>query len=187
MTATPSSSGPTLAQRAFRRRDDRRRWALGAAIVASFIGLWFAAGWIDREHAEAQIATDVTYHLSVQDERTCAALAAYRLATGDHWDQRAAVAQAALNRFRALGEVPDCGDALAMVVAQGIDRHLWQASLDAVDAVRAGSYLLPDACVRADTVSPTASAATATSTVHPGSARTRCVIGDLAFSEGGAP
>jgi len=122
---------------------------------------------------------------TVTDARICAAAAAYTLATGDHFDQRAAVALASLNRFDRLGHVPDCGQALTSIVAAGVDPYLWQASLDAVDAVQSGSFALPHACVRADTVSPAVQAKA--SPLSPAdSARTHCVIGDLAFYAGGA-
>ncbi|WP_202842040.1 hypothetical protein [Luteimonas saliphila] len=113
---------------------------------------------------------------TVTDTRLCAAVATYSLATGDHWDQRAAIANATLNRFRKLGMVPDCGPTLTRIVGAGLNTYRWQASLDAVDSIRSGSYQLPLACVRADTVSPAVA----------GSARTHCVIADLAFHEGGA-
>lgn len=173
-------SRPTLLQLLFRRRIDRRRWAAGAAIVFTFAALWAAAGWLEQQDQEALLPPPaVVYSLSVEDPRVCAALAAYRLATGDHWDQRAAIARAALNRFQALGEVPDCGQAMGATLAAGLDPYLWQSSLDAVDAVTSGSYALPDACVRADTVSPAVT--TAGPSLPAASARTHCVIADLAF------
>ena len=125
---------------------------------------------------------------TITDARLCAAVAAYSAATGDHWDQRALIAHAALNRFRTLGHVPDCGGTLTVLVANGIEPHLWQAALDAVDAVQSGSFAIPVACARADTVvrSP-ADAPVVLAGIPPvaaPAARAQCVIAGLAFVEG---
>lgn len=167
-------NGPTLLQRAFRRRADRKRWGMLLLAVAGFAVLWPALGWVElgnAARADAE-AGGVDYSLAVEEPRVCAAAAAYTLSTGDHWDQRAAIANAALNRFATLGHVPDCGTVVAKILADGLDRYRWQASLDAADAVMARSYDLPNACAPADAVLPSVD-----------SARAPCVIGDLAFVE----
>ena len=164
-------NGPTLMQRAFRRRADRKRWGILLGAVVGFAALWPALGWVEEANAE-RAAPAVDYTVSVAEPRVCAAAATYALATGDHWDQRAVIANAALNRFAALGHVPDCGAALARILAAGVDRYRWQAALDAVDAVAARRYDIPSACARADTVTPAVDAA-----------RAPCVIDGLAFVE----
>ena len=124
---------------------------------------------------------------TITDARLCAAVAAYSAATGDHWDQRALIAHAALNRFRAIGRVPDCGGTLTLLVANGVEPHLWQAALDAVDAVQSGSYAIPVACARADTVVRSPADSTGLAGVPPvaaPAARAQCVIAGLAFVEG---
>jgi hypothetical protein len=179
------------------KRDFRRTTlTTGGWLLAAVLGFGATgAAIIGPEPGTAVAAADPDAP-TVTSPRVCAAAAAYAIATGDHWDQRAAIARAALNRFDALGHVPDCGRTLTTIVAAGVDSRLWQASLDAVDAVQSGSYALPDACVRADTVSPlpranrrfptlVATPAGAPPVSSP-AARTHCVIGDLAFFEGGA-
>lgn len=167
------------------RRAAARRtvWALAGV----YAGIAAAIVSCSPERTRAAAPAD---DLSVTDARICATVAAYALATGDQWDQRAVIASTTLNRFAAVGHVPDCGQALSRVVAAGVDAHLWQASLDAVDAVLSGSYAIPVACARADTVvrSPAHPAVEpiGLSPVAASAARAQCVIGDLAFVEGGA-
>ena len=175
---------PTLMQRAFRRRADRKAWGMLFIAVAGFSALWFGSA---PDAAEQDTAAETAYHLQVDEPRVCAAVAAYVLATGDHWDQRAIIARTALNRFEQQGHVPDCGQALAKILGEGIDRHLWQASLDAVDAVQSGSYAIPVACARANHVEgPPALHAVYLIGSTPSAdseARAQCVIGGLAFVE----
>ena len=175
---------PTLMQRAFRRRDDRKRWGMLFIAVAGFSALWFGSA---PNAAEQDTAAETAYHLQVDEPRVCAAVAAYTLATGDHWDQRAVIAHTTLNRFKQLGHVPDCGQALAEILGAGLDRYLWQASLDAVDAVQSGSYALPLACARADRVVRSHAHPAVDLVGFPPSAdavaRAQCVLGDLAFVE----
>ena len=125
---------------------------------------------------------------TITDARLCAAVAAYSAATGDHWDQRAVLASTTLNHFAAIGHVPDCAEPLFDAVNAGLDPYQWQAALDAVDAVQSGSYAIPVACARADTVvrSP-ADAPVVLAGIPPvaaPAARAQCVIAGLAFVEG---
>ncbi len=177
---------PTLMQRAFRRRADRKAWGMFVVAAVGFTALWIGSGWIEQQRAP-QFSTPVGYNLQVDDPRICAAVASYTLATGDHWDQRAVIARASLNRFQQLGHVPDCGQALAGILGEGLDRYLWQASLDAADAVLSGSYAIPLACARADHVVRSPARPVVNLVGLPPSvgsvARAQCVIGDLAFVE----
>jgi len=164
----------------FRRSNRKTLWILVAVYVAMSVTIAAGTDQSDSD-AQATLPADTGIPL-VTDARICAATAAYTQATGDFWDQRAAIARAALNRYAAEGNVPDCGQALTSIVADGVDSHLWQASLDAVDAVQSGSYALPDACVRADTVSPAVQASTSPLS-SADSARTHCVLSGLAFTQ----
>jgi hypothetical protein len=110
--------------------------------------------------------------VAVHDVRTCAALAVYNGATADDWSQRAAIANAALNAFAEA--VPDCGPRLLQEAERGIDPRRWQSALDAVDAVRSGSYDVPRACQPADSVAPSSEA-------DGRALRSQCVIAGLVF------
>lgn len=156
-------------------RSTQRRTAFGLLALYAAIGLGL--------YACKPEAAPAAEPLSVRDARTCAAVAAYAIATADDWSQRAAIAQASLNRYDELGTVPDCGPTLAGIVAAGLDPYLWQSSLDAVDAVRSGSYVLPPACVRAVSVTPLTDRGLP---LPATAARAQCVIGDLVFVERGA-
>lgn len=174
--------GQTLMQRTDSRQAARRRWGM-LLLVLGLGGLW---GAVDHAIQPAMAsAAEPDAPGPVKHPRVCAAVAAYTLATGDHWDQRAAIARATLNRFADLGDVPDCGPALGRILTAGINRYLWQASLDAVDAVQAGDYYLPLACARADTISriPPADQVLASAPLRAPAARAQCVIGDLEFAE----
>lgn len=157
-------------------RSPRTSLAAAAALALAILAIVGIHVFLAARAGPAALEAPISYSLQVDQPRVCAAVAAYAGATEDQWDQRAALAQASLNRFRQLGHVPDCGGALGAILTEGLDQHLWQASLDAVDAVQAGSYVLPDACMRADTV-----AATPAGQSTP--ARAQCVIGSLAFFE----
>lgn len=117
----------------------------------------------------------------VTDTRILAAEVVYSTATADDWGQRAVIAHAALNAFESgVSPLPDTSGRERR--GASFDPYLWQASLDAVDAVQSGSYAIPHACVRANAISPIAAAVRLPrSSGSP--ARTQCVIGDLAFVE----
>lgn len=150
-----------------RRRADRRTLRLAIAITAAAALFLILAAGVDRRFgARAHTAPIIP---AITDKRVCAAAAVYSSLARD-WAQRAATAQAALNRFRANG-VADCSGAVAQILTAGLDSYRWQESLDAVDAVNEGTYALPLACMRADTVLPL------------GEARTQCVIDDMAFAQ----
>ncbi|PPU28835.1 hypothetical protein XarCFBP6762_05355 [Xanthomonas arboricola] len=110
--------------------------------------------------------------------RFCAALAVYELATVDDWSLRAGIARAALNGFHTAGRVPDCAQGVASALTGGdFTPRRWQEALDAVDAVAAGDYALPDSCARANAVMPADAAA------FPATAHAQCVMHGLAFVE----
>lgn len=155
------------------RSQRRTAWAFLAAyalIAAVIVGC--APGQAESVSGEVIDATGARSHLIVSDTRICATVVVYIGASSDAWDQRAALAQAALNSFDRSTMPPDCGMELGRVVASGVRPDRWQRALDAVDAVQSGSYALPLACARADVVLPTFAATEA-----------QCVIGDLAFVE----
>lgn len=157
-----------------RRRADRR-----IALIAAPFYLAAAAALVAC--APRAEPAPIDEPLIVTDARICATVAVYALATTDGFDQRAAIANATLNRFKALGAVPDCGGPLSDVVMRGIDEIRWRSAQDAVDAVQSGSYPLPLACVRADTVvSPTTRVG---APLLRSAARTQCVLSGLAFVE----
>lgn len=151
-------------------------------IVLGFAGLLGAAESARQQHAGGMQDPDAPS--AVNHPRVCATVAAYTIATGDYWDQRAAIAQATLNRFDRLGYVPDCGQALGRILTAGLDPYLWQSSLDAVDAIQTGRYDLPLACARADTISriPLPDLL-ASAPLRAPAARAPCVIDDLEFTE----
>lgn len=167
---------PTIPQRLFRRRQDRKHAAMAGLFVLTVAACVALSGVVERRAAQHKAA------VQVHDTRTCAAAAVYTTATADDWAQRAVIARASLNLFRETG-VPDCFPELATILGDDFDEYRWQAALDAVDAVASGSYALPLACERVDSVAP--------STVNTGvsplsgalSARSQCVIGDLVFWE----
>jgi hypothetical protein len=90
------------------------------------------------------------------DARSCAAAAVFTKATADDWLQRAAIAQASLNAFKAGGTASNpCGLEFGGAVPAGALQTIrWRDSLDAADAVASGNYSLPDACRRATVVAP---------------------------------
>ncbi|MEF3081901.1 hypothetical protein V3391_06700 [Luteimonas sp. SMYT11W] len=140
--------------------------ALAVAIVACAPGeaATVTATVVDEAGAPAELV--------ITDRRTCAAVAVYAVPDAVGFDQAAVAARAVFNRFDQIGTVPDCGVTLTRAVAMGIDTDRWQRALDAVDAVDAGTYDIPLACVRA---------------AHVMSAQVAeqgdCVIGGLAFVE----
>lgn len=159
---------------AARRRADRR-----IALFAT--PLYLAAALAIVACAPHAAPAPVDEPLIVTDARICAAVAVYALAKSDAYDQRAAVANTVLNRFKQLGHVPDCGGPLSDIVGRGLDEYRWRSALDAVDAIQSGSYALPLACVRADTVVPPT--VPAGSPLYRAAARTQCVLSGLAFVE----
>ena len=152
----------------------RVHWTLKAASVLLGVGI----GVFFTEVLSARSEPGVPASLVIQDTRICAAVAVYTTTTSDAWDMRAAIALASLNSFEAAGYVEDCGAPLSAVLAGRFVPLRWQQSLDAVDAVLSGSYLVPDACARATAVVPLPADAVAAS---PVAARAQCVIHDLAF------
>lgn len=187
----------------FRRRQRRTFAALVALYVATAAALLAATddpalpGGAEYEPTITPEFVHAHDAPVVNHPRLCAAVAVYTVATGDYWDQRAAIARATLNRFAVMGQVPDCGGPLTALVANGVDDYLWQASLDAVDAVESGSYDLPDACVRADSIAPVSRPAgqrppsllAIPEKAPPAdpAARTHCVFSGLAFFQAVTP
>lgn len=171
---------PTTPQRRRRRADDRNHAARAGLIILGLIAGVIFIGKADRTVADN--ATPEAARVRVHDTRTCAAVAVYTTATADDWAQRAVIARASLNLYKATG-VPDCYPEIVTILGDDFDEYRWQAALDAVDAVASESYALPLACERVDSVAP--------STVNTGvsplsgalSARSQCVIGDLVFWE----
>lgn len=172
---------PSIRQRLFRRRCDRRLFAQGALLAVAVSLLWSIPGKVDQAFGLDQDAP-AEFTLAIHDTRTCATVAVYLTATADDWGQRAVIARTQLNKFAADG-VPDCAPNLLRILDVGLDHLRWQAALDAVDAVSSGSYALPVACERVDSVAPL-DEATGSSPI-PGdlSARSQCVINGLAFWE----
>lgn len=158
----------------------RSRTLRAIGLFAAGYAVVVLATYVLRADEGAPAESNIPLH--VADSRVCAAAAVYGLSTVDDWSQRAAIAQAALNRFDALGHVPNCGSVLTAIVDGGLDTYEWQAALDAVDAIQSGSYHLPLACARADTVLPLSSPAEPP-LLRAAAARAQCVIGDLAFVE----
>jgi len=166
----------------FRRADDRRLFAQ-AALAAMALGLFGTLVYKTDDafaaRAEADADAPAEFTLAIHDSRVCATVAVYRDATADDWGQRATIARTVLNSFDADG-VPDCAPALMRILELGLDKIRWQAALDAVDAVASGSYAIPLACERADSVAPLD---VTTGSLPSGalSARSQCVINGLAF------
>lgn len=124
-------------------------------------------------HISEGAATDAEAPALPTDARTYAALQVFGQATDDDWLQRAAIAQASLNAFRAgVAAAPAFRGGVAR--AGALDPIAWQNALDAVDAVATGDYPLPLACSRASSVVPS------TATAGSGS---QCIVGGLAFVE----
>lgn len=160
-----------------RRATDRNHAARAGLILLGLIAAVLISGVVERRAAEQRAAT-----VAIHDTRTCAAVAVYTSSTADDWSQRAAIARANLNLFKAAG-VPDCYPELVTILGDGLDDYRWQAALDAVDAVASGSYALPLACERADTVIPLTAGRGGLPASVAMSARSQCVINGLAFSE----
>lgn len=152
-----------------------RAWPelLLVAIVVLLIALLNAAGQQPAVQVDVQDTAPVQHDSSTRpaDARTYAALAVYHGATADDWLQRAAIAQTALNAYRAGGAALDGQTRVAPTGA--LDPIAWRNALDAVDAVSSGDYEVPLACAQATAVVPA-------STRWPGA---QCVIRDLAFVE----
>lgn len=165
-----------------RRATDRNHAARAGLIVIALAAGAVLSGKVETRaeaHRQAKAAA-----VRVHDTRTCVAVAVYTTATADDWSQRAAIARANLNLFKATG-VPDCYPELVTILGEGLDDYRWQAALDAVDAVSAELYALPLACERADSVAPLDVSRTVSSPPadRPLSARSQCVINGLVFWE----
>lgn len=111
-------------------------------------------------------------NLVITSPRICAAAEVYVEAIADDYAQRAAIANAAINRINAHGV--DCADQVAFILTENFSAPRWQASLDVADAVLARAYGLPDDCARANTVTD------AGTELAQGAS---CVISGLAFVE----
>lgn len=162
-----------------RRATDRSHAATAGLIVLCVAALVGLVGKVDSWAADHR--DSVAAAVKVHDTRTCAAVAVYSTSTADDWSQRAVIAQANLNLFQAAG-VPDCYPDLVSILGNEFDERRWQAALAAVDAVSSGSYAIPLACERVDSVAPLTSPRELSPS--PGlSARSQCVINGLAFWE----
>ncbi|MEA9551706.1 hypothetical protein VC253_07695 [Xanthomonas campestris] len=153
--------------------------------VLAFVALAAGCAVTGQPAAEPTTATGeaIPEQLSITSPRFCAALAVYELATVDDWGLRAGIARAALNGFATAGRVPDCAEGVAAALTGGeFSPNRWQNALDAVDAVDAGDYALPDACARANAVIP-ANAPGALAASFPMAAQAQCVMHGLAFVE----
>lgn len=159
--------------------------ARDGSLVVSLVGL--VRGWHfnpTAKEATSFNANDVPDNLVIVSPRVCAALAVYELAPADDFGLRATVASTALNAFRDADRVPDCSPGVARAVSAGFEPRRWKASLDAVDAVTSGSFMIsPDACVRANAVVPLSTADGDEPANSPVVARSQCVISNLAFVE----
>lgn len=163
----------------FNRRIERR--ALAKRILAAGTALALLALLVvglERGFA-AQAAESDSFPVTAP--RVCAAVAVYTLATADDWSQRAVIARAWLNRTK-IRPASDCRPALNAALSNDFSPIRWQQALDAVDAVASGSYAIPFACARVNTVLPAAVTRARSPLVRPG-ARAQCIIRDLAFVE----
>ena len=161
----------------------KRSCQIGIAALACFAVL-AVASIAAMPNAPAAEPAHIPNGLVVASPRVCAALAVYELAATDDFGLRATVASTALNAFRDAGRLPDCSPGVAHAVSAGFEPQRWQASLDAVDAVTSGSFMIsPDACVRANAVVPLSTADGDEPANSPVVARTQCVISNLAFVE----
>lgn len=163
-----------------RRATDRNHAARAGMIVLGLIALVIFSGRVDQRAAEYRQAKAAA--VRVHDTRTCAAVAVYTTATADDWAQRATIARASLNLFKATG-VPDCYPELVTILGDDFDEYRWQASLDAVDAVTDETYALPLACERVDSVAPSTESTGVSPLSGALSARSQCVINGLVFWE----
>lgn len=158
---------------ALNHRQSSRRTAarLFAAYLAFAVGLCA----FPAERPTASTSEPVT------DPRILAAEVVYTAATADDWGQRAVIARTALNAIESgVSPLRHLGNGRERL-DDGFDPYLWQASLDAVDAVQSGSYAIPDACSRADTVLSDIQRESEPPLLRADSAREQCVLGGLTF------
>lgn len=161
----------------------KRSCQLGLAALACFAALAIV-GFSASGPAPAAESVHAPEDLVITSPRICAALAVYELAVADDFGLRATVASTTLNAFRDAERVPDCAAGVAHALTEGFEPTRWQESLDAVDAVASGSFMVsPDACVRANAVFPLSTADGEQPANSPVVARTQCVISNLAFVE----
>lgn len=150
---------------------------LAGAVAAGLLAALVVG--LDRQAHAAERDADT---FPVTAPRVCAAVAVYTQATADDWSQRAVIARAWFNRAKGRPAV-DCRTALTRVIGNNFSPIRWQQALDAVDAVASGSYPVPLACARVNTVIPPPTVARLGSPLFRTGARAQCVIRDLAFVE----
>lgn len=158
-----------------------RRALLGRILAGAIAGglLALLVVGLDRS-AQAHAAERDADTFPVTAPRVCAAVAVYTQATADDWAQRAVIARAWLNRAKT-HPVADCRPGLTRALSSNFSPIRWQQALDAVDAVTSGSYAIPLACARVNTVLPPV--ARSGSPLLQTGARAQCIIRDLAFVE----